>query len=388
MHARVQISAVSVSLLAVLTLPASISAERVYVSPDVATTPDGSTTILPWEVARHDGGVFVISEAVAGGAAIDGAHRMDAFSTWLVSLDAPYDFGGLLETFPEDIVRLEGGIPTLFFDGSCVGAPIPPSVNVDALTLLGADDGSLLLVFDAPADVGGVQVSSSTVVEYQNNGPGPCDWSFAGIHLDVAGLASTVYAPAGARVTGLDATDDRLLVTFDIPIDLGPTPEPVPFLPGQIVALDLINGVYSTFENLRSTAVPGWSIASEIDALSCEANPGRIAGQTGITMSRSSGDVTIHCPGSCSAGGRSAGIYEGTLASLRSGAYDHVQRSCATDCPGDTVLTPIAESAYYLAVPTNGSEEGSYGRDSAMAERPAAGVGQVCEPVQNLTACP
>jgi hypothetical protein len=59
-------------------------------------------------------------------------------------------------------------------------------------------------------------------------------------------------------------------------------------------------------------------------------------------------------------------IYAGTLGSFTS----HGPVLCSTG--GATTLTfaPLGGSRYYLVVPTNGAEEGSYGTDSSGAERP------------------
>ena len=50
---------------------------------------------------------------------------------------------------------------------------------------------------------------------------------------------------------------------------------------------------------------------------------------------------------------------------------------------------PGAGDRYYLVVPYNLKDEGSYGLTSAHVERPqAAGADSRCVVAQNLTACP
>ena len=383
---NLSVSLVMCGALSALLVAIPAHAQNLYVSPDVATSPDGVITALPWQIVRHDGGSYALTGNVPSHVSIDGLHKLDAPNAWLLSVDAAADLGSGIDVFPEDVVRLEAGGPTPFFDGSCVTPPIPSGSNVDALTLLGGDDSNLFLSLDVRSELAGTSVPPSGVVEYERTGPGPCDWSFLFLNLDLAGFVSTLYAPLSARITGLDASTERLLVSFDIPVDLGPTGESVPFLPGQIVALDLSLGGFSTFEDLRFTAAPGWPVSSGVDALSCEANPGRMNGPASITLTRSGGDVLISCVGSCSSGGVVSGIYEGTLASLRAGAYDHGPVDCSATCAGNNLVTPASQSTYYLVVPGNGKEEGSYGLDSAAAERPAAVQG--CAAVQKLTACP
>ena len=64
-------------------------------------------------------------------------------------------------------------------------------------------------------------------------------------------------------------------------------------------------------------------------------------------------------------------VYEGSL----DGMYDHDPVYCTTGGQTTSVLEPDPEhDTYYLVVPTNASQEGSYGRDSAGALRPASGT--------------
>ena len=180
----------------------------------------------------------------------------------------------------------------------------------------------------------------------------------------------------------------RWVLSIDIPVDVGP-PGPVTRLPGQIVSTD--GTTWGLFDDLQASGTPGWPISSVVDALSCEANPGRVdtAADQFITMDKSLPSVTIHCPASCASGGTSYGLYEGTIPSLRTGMYDHAKQSCVETCPGSITFGPANGDRYYLVVPHNGSEEGSYGLDSDTSERPqAAGLTARCMAVQNLTPCP
>jgi hypothetical protein len=85
---------------------------------------------------------------------------------------------------------------------------------------------------------------------------------------------------------------------------------------------------------------------------------------------------------SCSSGAEDYGIYEGTLGTW----YSHTQIDCA-DAGNDLVeqITPAVGSNYYLVVP-HGKAEGSYGLNSAGAERPVGAA--VCATPQILTPCP
>ena len=68
------------------------------------------------------------------------------------------------------------------------------------------------------------------------------------------------------------------------------------------------------------------------------------------------------------------GVYEGSLGNY----YDHSLNSCSSAGVAAKVVIPAAGSTYYLVVPSNGLNEGSYGRDSEGAERPPGGA--VCFP--------
>jgi hypothetical protein len=75
-------------------------------------------------------------------------------------------------------------------------------------------------------------------------------------------------------------------------------------------------------------------------------------------------------------------VYYGDLASVAS--YGYANAACAVGTSGTASFDPGPGSWFFLIVANNGSEEGSYGKDAAIAERPeASGVG-VCDIPQNL----
>jgi hypothetical protein len=114
-------------------------------------------------------------------------------------------------------------------------------------------------------------------------------------------------------------------------------------------------------------------------ALAHEAAPGgRISG---LTMIRGAGsDVTLNWLPSCSTGDTNYEVYEGSIGSW----YSHVPVTCATGGTSST-FAAAAGNRYYLVVPTNGTGEGSYGKNSASVERPVGST--VCVP-QALGTCP
>jgi hypothetical protein len=385
-------------VMASVTVTAALGQSTLYVSPDVATDPDGPATYLPWQVVRHVSGgpaFYGLEFSVPGNPAIDGLHKRDTASSWLFSVEAPNDLAGSLPqaAHPEDIVIADMGSLTfgLFFDGSCVTPPLPPGVNLDALFQTD-DNGELFVSFDVPITDGPDTYPPSAVLRWVDVGPGPCDWDLAAPAIDLAGAPT--YFPESTRITGLDLVADTLLIAFDIPVDLAPTIGPTTFLPGQIVGLDLPSSVFSLFEDLQAEGTPGWPVNSEVDALSCQANPGRINSPVDqITLGKSGSDLVLYCPGSCSSGAENYGIYAGTIASLRTGVYDHAKIDCTTLlCPGALLFGFGSGDRYFLVVPHNHKEEGSYGESTIggiPGVRPqAANLADRCAPFANSSECP
>jgi hypothetical protein len=88
-----------------------------------------------------------------------------------------------------------------------------------------------------------------------------------------------------------------------------------------------------------------------------------------------------------SCGGTDYALYKGTLASLHGGVYDHSQIACTTaGATSYAAAMPPGSGLYFLATAMTGGEEGSYGRTSAAAERPAPPG--ACRPAANITSCP
>jgi hypothetical protein len=93
------------------------------------------------------------------------------------------------------------------------------------------------------------------------------------------------------------------------------------------------------------------------------------------------GDIALSWGPSCNAADTEYEIYEGQLGNFPS--HDPVR--CGTG--GATFATTYATPGdrYYLVVPAGGGVEGSLGRDSSGAERPASPV--ACLP-RAIASCP
>jgi hypothetical protein len=100
--------------------------------------------------------------------------------------------------------------------------------------------------------------------------------------------------------------------------------------------------------------------------------PGEVAGLA-IAKGPGPSELTFTWEMSCSPGA-DYGVFEGTLASLRTDAYDHAPVVC-TDAPPllQETVVPSDGDTYYLVVPLDTSAEGSHGTrrvGDADQERP------------------
>ncbi|MCP3981703.1 MAG: hypothetical protein GY716_20575 [bacterium] len=98
-------------------------------------------------------------------------------------------------------------------------------------------------------------------------------------------------------------------------------------------------------------------------------------------------ELTLTWAGSCSTGAVDYAVFEGTLASLQTGVYDHEPVVCSDAAPVlQETFAPAADGTYYLVAPLGAADEGSYGADSSGGERPQATP--ACIATQDLDPCP
>ncbi len=93
------------------------------------------------------------------------------------------------------------------------------------------------------------------------------------------------------------------------------------------------------------------------------------------------GDLVLAWGRSCLPADIDFHVYQGTLGDFSS----HTELACTTGGSANLVFTPAIDSSYYLVVPTDGTEEGSYGRWSDGTERPP-GV-SACQPQSPTAGC-
>lgn len=359
-----------------------------YVTPDVPTDdPGGSSTIfLPWDVVRYRAGLYTRILSLPPGTMIDAIHKMDRPNRWLFSVEVPTELppGSGVVYQPEDVIQYDGSTFGMYFDGSAAG--IRPGTNVDAVFLARDGSNDLILSFDIPTTIGATTYEPADLVRVSALGFSlffDASASGAGIAISDNVIAADSCWRTATRVTVLG---------LDIPSDLLPSTGPPTYLPGQFASWDGVG--YGLYETLL-----GWPISSEVNALACQAPPGRVYDRAVypflIILDKNTvvaGNIRIGWTQSCCSGAEDYGIYEGTVGTWTS----HVSRTCS-DIGFDFTeeLAPQAASSYYLVVPYNLDREGSYGMDFVRSrlpqsiERPQAALPAArCTPLQDLTPCP
>jgi uncharacterized repeat protein (TIGR01451 family) len=126
----------------------------------------GSLSVGREDVVRYDGSSYTL-EFDGGASGVPGGAGVDAVSTvggdLLLSFDTTVTLGGVTAS-QEDLVRFDGSVFTLFFDGS--GAGVPQGLDLDGAHNLGGGHVALELSFDASGSLPGVEFADEDVLEY------------------------------------------------------------------------------------------------------------------------------------------------------------------------------------------------------------------------------
>jgi hypothetical protein len=113
--------------------------------------------------------------------------------------------------------------------------------------------------------------------------------------------------------------------------------------------------------------------------------PGEASGPAGSAMrvtghDPGAGSVTVSYEPACGATDHT--VYFGNLAELAAGAYSG--SSCGHGTSGSATFAPGAGDVYWIVVASDGTVEGSYGRDSGGSERPEDTQPSACNLPQDL----
>ncbi|HZN54864.1 MAG TPA: hypothetical protein VFB67_06035 [Candidatus Polarisedimenticolaceae bacterium] len=352
----------------------------VVIVPEVPTDDPGGggSTFLPADFIRYSAGLYTPVLTISGNPAVDAVEKMDKPGNWLFSVEAANTLAGSLPTpaEPRDVIRRDGAATySFFFCGA--GAGVPATSNVDAVYLEGGDTGNLIVSFDVPTTIGATTFDPADLVRFRRTGPLCGNWGLGAPVLAFDASAAGAGVATSCNAIGADRIGGLLVLAFDVPCNLAPSLGPPTYVPGDLVTWDGAN--FSLFEHLAS-----WPIASLVDALTGQANPGRVPPTLHVDKSLiTPGDLTLTWTASCSEGANDYGIYEGTIGTWPS----HHSKKCDDLPPLLTEdVTPQLASSYYLVVPQNDLEEGSYGL-ATSGER-AIGAPQCIPLVQTLSSCP
>jgi hypothetical protein len=118
-----------------------------------------------------------------------------------------------------------------------------------------------------------------------------------------------------------------------------------------------------------------WVIRAVVDCQAVVSGPGSVP-NGGDTLGQplriarvAGGQLMLTWDESCSTSDDDYEIYHGFMGAY----YSHFSKLCSTGGATTATFSPDMFDRYYLVVPRDGTQEGSYGRDSARDERPQGG---------------
>lgn len=132
----------------------------------VPVTLPGGLTARTGDVVLYDGSTYTLAfdataAGVPAGTIVDAVAEIGP-ADLLLSFDVTVAIGGVTAA-DEDLVRIHNGVVSLFFDGSMQG--IAAGLDLDAAHCIDSN-GHLLLSFDGPGSVGGVNFGPADVLEF------------------------------------------------------------------------------------------------------------------------------------------------------------------------------------------------------------------------------
>jgi hypothetical protein len=190
-----------------LVIPGSAFAQlaSIELSPDI-TLALGAEVLSPDEVGRDNlaGTVTFTGSGVLlpPGANLDAFDRLPGGTDSLIAADVTVNLGAGVVARPNDVVRVAGGVPSIFWSGSAAG--LPAGTLIDAVAR--RSDGDLVLSFDTTVSLGGVTADDEDLVR---------------IDLPVGTPSLLFDGSARGIAPGLDLDaadvliDGRLLLSFD-----------------------------------------------------------------------------------------------------------------------------------------------------------------------------
>jgi hypothetical protein len=342
---------------ALLGVPAVAGAAGYYLCTDVQATL-GGTDYTPTDIFLNDNGVYSLQLDLGDPQVqLSGVERRSD-GLWVLSPAVPAEAAG-----PRDVVLTDGITLTPYFDGNAAG--VPEYARIDALLL---DAGALVLSFDVPVNLGGVEYGPADLVR----------WNAPGFSLYWNAEAAGVPPESNVVGAGLEPLG-HLVVTFDVPTRLGGTD----YLPGELVQWNSGPSFTSYSKD------PAWPPSAQLRDFGFLPPVGPVpdgASEPGtpLTITRAAPSLTLSWGDDCPSPGDDYEVYEGALGSPF--VYSHTMKQCTTGGATSATFMEPAGNVYYLVVKRNVVSEGSYGRSSDGSERPQGAA--ACLPRQAGPACP
>ncbi len=318
------------------------------------------TNYMPNQIIRSDVGVYSLQTSVPGSTGIGGLHRRED-GVWLLSPSFPARWGEN-DYEPRDVVLYDVLSFTLLFDGSTAG--IPDYARIDAL-LIDPATSNLVLSFDVPVNIGGTEYSQSDLVRYDGGVLYSLYWDAegAGIPAD-SNLVGADVDGAGTLVISFDVPTNLGGIQF-LPGQLVQWNNPG-------FSSYFLDPGWSPFAQLRDFSfVPSAFLPNAPSGRTPGDGCVPVGVPLTVVRNLGTGDLTLSWASSCLATDTDYEVYEGTMGpSTTVGFYSHFPKVCTTAGAIVESFAPGAGSTYYIVVPRNDTREGSYGLDSRCIERP------------------
>jgi hypothetical protein len=220
------------------------------------------------------------------------------------------------------------------------------------------------------------------VWEWGSNATEPLYAGFVGDADRLETTGNVLMTFGGTTVVNGETTEDLGLgsaIARIVEVEHVEQAEPVFDL--QIHDPGLVQGTVYRSDRIPALHVPGVSVV-ELGPIAVGGIPnGADVAGTPLLLGKAGGDdVTLSWSASCVSSDIDYEIYEGTLGDFTS----HVPAFCSTDEATSKTFTPLAGDSYYLVVPTNGLDEGSYG-SGTFGPRPQSASACLA---QAAAACP
>lgn len=263
---------------------------------------------------------------------------------------------------------------------------LPSSTVIDSLAV--GPDGNLLLSLDAPEILpnpvsGTTSFAMNDIVKLTNTTQAMAGSATATYAMFLS--HSTIGLSSATDIVGFDLTDTDYYFMFGAPFTLGGTS----FRSGYGYRRGKTSPSFDSTPFYSDSAFPGGSIGTDF---MFPPSPGEVQGlnstdQKGLVITKDASNLDLSWNAGCASNATGYNVYEGTIGSFTSYtiARNTVPANICNSAAQTVTVVPGGGNKFYIVVPTNGSVEGSYGRDSTGTERPAAAI--PCDSLKKSVSC-